>query len=317
MSTRWPVSACFLVEVLRQATFPGACHGQGFSWTKPQEREIALREKRVAKRLKLNGEWHHLASIDYEVYTQVDARFTAELSQFMDLFRAQFRSVFKGEVKVRRRPEVFVFSSQEGYQAQVKSSGRGWYRYRFDGQGRFTEHTLYTYVKDGSERKFRQFYHPILMHEGTHQILQELAGRNGIPHWFNEGLATYFQLWDLRLSSAENRKRRPGRLINAGDFLASHESEAMPGLRKLLAIEKWSPDDFGPETRANYSAAESLLLYLMNSDETFKLVNKLYAEVLAGRDPAGIMGETELERLESGWRGFIEKRLLPLARARS
>src|SRR5207249_8951814 len=43
--------------------------GGDFSWTREQEREIASRERRVARAESGGDDWFHIASRDYEVYT--------------------------------------------------------------------------------------------------------------------------------------------------------------------------------------------------------------------------------------------------------
>jgi len=84
----------------------------------------------------------------------------------MDIFREQFRGIFQRRVAIHRRPEVYVYSSQAGFKEKMNSSARGKYSYHYEG-GYFTEHSLFTYVEGKNDTRFLNFYHPILLHEGT------------------------------------------------------------------------------------------------------------------------------------------------------
>ena len=69
------------------------------------ESDLTIWEDTVAKRpdsfvarnnlARLGRKWTHVASRSYDVFTEGDARFAAEASLFMDLFREQFRTVAK------------------------------------------------------------------------------------------------------------------------------------------------------------------------------------------------------------------------------
>ncbi len=96
------------------------------SWTKPHLQEIARREKGASTATLLDRRWFHVSSRAYEAYSEVDARFTAELSLFMDLFHEQFRAVIKEPLRVKKRPEVFIYATQEAFKERLKSSARGW-----------------------------------------------------------------------------------------------------------------------------------------------------------------------------------------------
>ncbi len=295
-----------------------SAYGQlSISWTKPQLQEIARREKQVSSATVLDRKWFHVSSKDYEAYSEVDPRFTAELSLFMDLFHEQFRAVIKEPLRVKKRPQVFIYATQEGFKERLKSSARGWYRYRFGPDGEFTEHALFSYIEKPEEKKFLNFYHPILLHEGTHQVLQEVVGARDIPPWFGEGLATYFQLWDLRVAFDLNQKRRPLRLINSGDFYQSWKDRGFPSLAELqgLTSSEWDADDMGPIAKRHYSAGESLFIFLMASEAGLKEVMTCLRQLVEGRTPEIGSRSRDAERIEKEWRTLVEKRLAPLARA--
>ena len=283
----------------------GPARADDFAWDQKAETEISRREKAVGKVDRIEEHWFHVTTARYEVYSQVDARFTAELSLFMDLLRERFGAVIKGSDKADRKADVFVYDSQAKFKARVKSSARGYYRYTYDGNGKFTEHALYSYVAREEERTFTKFWTPILLHEGTHQILRERVGcRPRIPKWFDEGLANYFELWDLRRTPAQNLEARSGRVVNSDTFKTSFEKDTFIDLDALLSLDDkaWDADDFGPVTKGHYASAETLFVTLMADPGTRKLVGNMYDAVFAGTDPADALDARTRKKLKASWR---------------
>jgi hypothetical protein len=129
----------------------------GFAWGPAEEKEIAKREKKADSVHALDLDWTHVPGRTYEVHSEVDARFTAELSVFLDTFHDAFEKIWKSPVLVAKRPEVFVYSSQERFEARLKSKARGWYRCRWEGDGSFSEHALYSYAASAAEKDFTHF----------------------------------------------------------------------------------------------------------------------------------------------------------------
>ncbi len=284
---------------------------EDWKWDANSEKEIARRLKTVQKVDRLDATWFHVSTARYEIHTQVDANFTAECSLFMDRFRDQLAGVFKGPDRVNRKADVFIFDSQAKFKALLNSSARGWYKFAFDGKGTFTEHALYTYIASAKERSFAKFYRPILLHEGTHQILREHAGARGkLPKWFDEGLATYFQLWDLGKTAAQNLDGRAAAgVVNKEYFKTSFEQKTFPSLDALLEIKDadWAKDDFGPITKGHYAAVESLMVFLMSDAKERKRVAQMYEAAIAGEDPGELLDAKERKRLAEPWLQFAKK----------
>ncbi len=134
-----------------------------------------------------------------------------------------------------------------------------------------------------------------------------------------EGLATYFQLWDLRVAFDLNQKRRPLRLINSGDFHQSWKDWGFPPLAELqgLTSSEWDPDDMGPIAKRHYSAVESLFIHLMASEAGRKEMTACLRDLVEGRTPEIGSRPGDADRIEKEWRTQVEKRLVPLARASS
>ncbi len=279
----------------------GVARADEIGWSREQKKELAKREKAARTKTAL------------DVYAQVDPVFAAELSMFMDLLYEQFQQLFPGTNLVGKRPEVYVFAAEQDFKTKLNSGGRGFYRYRFEADGKFSEHALYTFVEKPEEKSFARFYHPILMHEGTHQVLRERFGKTEIPPAFNKGLATFFQLWKLGRPAGENVEGRADAVINREEFVAYWERGQRKSIRDLLSIKtlaEWDPDSWGPRTKAHYAAVEGWFLFLMSSSSGRKTVKAWWDEIAAGRDPLGKMKDSEVAKLEAQVGEFVARRVL-------
>jgi hypothetical protein len=124
-------------------------------------------------------------------------------------------------------------------------------------------------------------------------------------------MATYFQLWNLNLSNAENQKQRLSVLVNRPKFVESFKAGRLTRFADLLVLkpEGWDPDNFGPIGWGQYASVESLFLALMGDAAGQKLVKQCWDEVLAGRDPAGILKPAQIAKIEAARNRFVDETL--------
>src|SRR5690606_38874256 len=112
--------------------------------------------------------------------------------------------------------------------------------------------------RENGEAGWDSFYKPILLHEGAHQLLHELTGRRNLPVWFDEGLATFFQAWDVHLPVEESlaQQRRKGYALDVLE--AAWREDRLVPLGRLIRLDwaAWSADGFGPGTDLHYAEAE-------------------------------------------------------------
>lgn len=154
----------------------------------------------------------------------------------------------------------------------------------------------------------------ILAHEGLHQFLS-VTGRDRIPAWINEGLACYFESFDLDLASG-----RPA-------FDPRNNTLRMPALRKALAADSLIPLREVLATNAglavhqksqhvySYYAQEwSLILFLLHSPMSNpyyagfrKLLNELGTEAMKRKTNAYLATDTDgtLSRGESVFEAYV------------
>jgi len=293
------------------------------AWSAADETEIA---RRAAKALPVRArgrDWQRAQGASITVFSEVDARFSAEASLFMDRLRERFQGVFSGERRVDRRPDLYVFADRAGFEAEVKAKARGWYRYEHEGANRFREHALYTFVDAPAERRLEAFPRSILVHEGTHMLVRELLGTEKIPPWLDEGLATYFQLWRLGETNEANLEGRRLRLVRGKDLKAARAEGRLPSLAALLDRARepgpklWNRDDFGPIGHADYAAAEALMVYLMDDPKRRKLVSRALDLARGGDDPRAALvggGAKAAAALEAAWLAYVDEVLAPVVK---
>jgi hypothetical protein len=279
---------------------------QGWRWDKAQRKRLETLVKEVAKG---DAFPYVLEGDHWRVETEISAAFTAELSVFMDAFFESFDELLAGldaKAQVDRKPTVQVFASNGAYAAAGhNAANRGYYTYKWDGAGAFTSLHLHTFVKADSEREFSRFYHPILLHEGTHVLLRRLFGKVAAPKWFDEGIAAWFQFYDLRASVKANRKTRYRRSFYLTKGHLKRAVQKGPTLAALMALtdKTWDPDSMGPLASEHYALGESLIDLMLSNKKGAQAFKLVFARVLAEESPA--LPEAEAEALEPRWRRHL------------
>lgn len=289
----------------------------GWKWRPSEEAEIARREKKADTVTAIGSTWFHVSGKSYEVHTAVSPRFTAEVSEHLDVFREHVEHIFSSPILADRRPVAYVYEDHAtflGKATAMKIPGaRAFFDSRHEKGNHFTELALYAFVNGDRERDFAQFPRSVLQHELTHGILQEHVGGRFIPEWFNEGLACYFELWDIRHGVDENLRRRlehHSHCQHLADYLDKGLIPSLPGLMALSSVKAFVvPAAMGPQTYAHYAASEALFLFLMKDAAGRTIVTKLYEEVLAGRDPAKIFERDSMNKLDAEWHSFMTKKM--------
>ncbi|RMG16809.1 MAG: hypothetical protein D6731_05330 [Planctomycetota bacterium] len=273
--------------------------GAEWRWSARERKQIAALEARVEKGKDFP---FRLEGRRWNVETAVSARFTAELALFMDSFSDAFDGLMKeldAEPLVERKPTVQVYASRADYAKQHTNGSRGYYRYRWDADGRFTELHLYTFVEWPREREFSRFYHPILLHEGTHVLLRVRLGKAANVKWLDEGTATWFQFYDLRASVKANRKTRARRSTFRKDLARALAKG--PRLSDLLSLGPltFNPDGMGPKALEHYGLAESFVDFLLSSRRGAEVYKQAFHRLREGKVP--LLEPALVARLEGPW----------------
>lgn len=152
---------------------------------------------------------------------------------------------------------------------------------------------------------FSNFPYAIIQHEATHAMLRRYVGMNtyqkqpnGVqkdkfPVFINEGCATYFENWDLRLSRKKNKAPgRIGHLCNRR-YLVRNRLKNRNGkpfdLKAYIdlinvgtGLGHWAPDDGGPETAMNYAVAQTFGYFLINNKTGRRVFRKMMDKLYKG-----------------------------------
>jgi len=157
----------------------------------------------------------------------------------------------------------------------------------------------------------------ILAHEGLHQYL-EVTGRSRIPAWINEGLACYFESFDLDAGNRPvfNPRRNYLRTPGLRDALAA---DALIPLSEILATSAGiAVQQKGRHTRSYYSQEWSLILFLLEDPLTNRyhagfrrLLDELGSDDMRRKGRAYLAADTdgELSYGEAVFRAYVTEDL--------
>jgi len=210
------------------------------------------------------------------------------------------------------RWDVTVYKTQAEYLANVKdapewSAGLHWVDVAKPGWPMLYVATYPCNVAAGQEVDFvRNFPRPVLQHEAAHAMLQKFAGRSfEIPVFVNEGCASYFETWNLRVQkpSAQERSarfRRSHHLYSVIRQLAT-EPGWRPALAPQLALthETWEQGDIG----LHYGLAEAFIDYLLLEKERREVFRRMLERVYKRQKV--VLEAAEVQKLEPGWQQHL------------
>ena len=262
----------------------------------------------------------------YQVRTKISPQYALQMAILMDEFYRKFTAIFKDQINQPGSPQLYVFPDMTTYRGYVASLGfdPGWSagiyvpsKKILVGQRSQGEKTLKEILfHEGTHQLLHAYtYRPCSKceraHDGTRQFLHAFTGQRPIPPWFNEGVATNFQTWDLTLGAQENVKTN----ILKSEWLPIAASAVRQqrhyDLRKLTDIsnQAWSAT---ADPQLNYAMAWSLVNYLLKNTSTrdIRLFNAILAAIRSGQDVYQAMTPLVRKKLEAGWHEDLKTRVL-------
>lgn len=296
---------------------------KGISFEKYQGLSEEDRQKLIKRYVKKGDDYWNVCVGNYLVHSDISAERALAIAVKMDEFHRRFTKLFKGSFKIKERPQLYVTKTKEGYHAAVSKwfKGRmgapGWSAGLFAVSGR--RFALFSYSRDDEDQ-----FCETLFHEGTHQLMRFYLGRS-CPVWFNEGMATNLETWDVSLSTDRNiaeeiwKSRRPMLLYamatgknNAGGQTLSVKASGKPNLGKLMDIthEQWSA---AKNPSANYAQAWGIVNFLITHGPTSqKYMSKLLL-AFRGLRPIGkvIISSRDRDALIEHWNRYITEVIVP------
>lgn len=288
--------------------------------------------KTMVKEVKTNAD----GSFEYDgpswvVQTYHSPRFTVQVSQYMEMFTDIFMVAFQFQKESDLKdfkPRMIVFASESAYQALVQVPGSaGVFMPMFRTEktsGKLVDAklTLATYYSSVEKEPSFDKKAPlgVIQHEATHCLLQKIYGSQRIPVWLNEGTATYYESWNIRLkiseddTSSANVKARDDRRKHswrpmAMQYFTKRKNGELPRLDYLTSLttgKEWNVDGMGDETSYNYCIAESFMDYLMNSKNRRPFLYAIMQRLHDG-EKVIITPEEQLQH-EKDWLQFLNEK---------
>ncbi len=298
-----------------------------WAWEEDELKKIASTEKKLKKDEK--GYWTREKG-EYIVKTNISPRFTAELCLYMDFFFKAFPKIFvvpaAGDMKVRLR--VFIHRTRAQY---LRASGAppwsgGVHKASFGGGWPILEVHAFPWrePKDREIDFCKDFNRGVLQHEGAHAMFRKYSGRNRIPVFFNEGCATYFEAWNLRVTTPTKKERQErflrGFHLRALQAKCRQNPDYKPDLQQCLNFDSasWGTG----EISLHYALAESFADFLLSTKKgrkTFReMVEATYKRVSRKIAVKQLLEPKQVKKLEPAWHEHIKKLMaeLPEGRAR-
>lgn len=266
-----------------------------------EEKQIDAAKRHVRK----EDRYFTLSYGNYKVYTDIEPLYALRMTVLMDDFYNRFAKVFKGKFKREFQPEVFVLKTRESYNNTLLDETRGYVDAGWSA-GMYIPRKKALFA-DGSYGEDTLI--SILFHEGTHQLVHSFMG-SSVPVWFNEGLATNFESWDLQRSPDNNQANAIYTSNRVNSLLESYPDK---GFKKFSRLAEISGREWSASTNPtpNYASAWCTVNFLLSCDDGRKLMNNLVKIFRKGKRQDKILNEKTNLVIEQKVNEYIETRLVP------
>lgn len=218
----------------------------------------------------------------------------------LEQFRETFRLLF-GNLKVNAPipTNVVVFKNDAAYKPFKPKRADGKLDTEIAGYFQPGEDVNYiTLSVDGPDRET----YGTIFHEYVHFIIETNFGKTEVPSWFNEGLAEYYQTFEI----ADDIRVKLG-LPQSGHLDLLQRSSLIP-LDQLLAVTSYQLHQTGGHSRnIFYAESWALIHYLIQSGKSESL-DKFLKLLVAGTEPETAFQnafQTSYAKMESDLRRYI------------
>jgi len=221
-----------------------------------------------------------------------------KLEQFRETFRLLFGSL---NLSSPIPTNVVVFKDAAAYRPFKPKRADG--KTDADVAGYFQTSEDVNYITLSASGGDRDVYGTIF-HEYVHFIIDTNFGKSEVPQWFNEGLAEYYQTFEI----ADDIRVKLG-LPQAGHLQLLQQNQLMP-IAKLLAVTNYQLRESGGHSRSIfYAQSWALVHYIIQTGRSGALEKYLKA-VTSGTDPAAAFQEvfqTTYSKTEADLRRYVDR----------
>ena len=275
-----------------------------------------LSEKKKAKLLKkyvkkdnATNAWK-VGLDSYEVSSTISAENAIKTAVIMDEFCMRFTEVFVGKFLIKDSPKLFVYNNNKEYAAALAKIpvAAGWSAAMFVTQRRGSK---YSYSLYGSKEQGEEIMYSSMFHEGAHHLLRFYVGKTEIPVWYNEGVATNFETWNVEKSAVRNINDEIWVSTRAGALYNMIVEGKRPKLKELLALtpKKWNTSQ---DPHRNYAMAWGFVNSLLTEGKNGqKLFNAIMVGLRKGKSFYDILSKSNRKKLNEIWESYLDNTITP------
>lgn len=297
-----------LVHILFSLVLSYIAYAKSIDYSEYINLEDNKKEKLIKKHVKLLKDGRFTVNIsNYQVYSDASAEIALRYAILMDHFHRRFKKIFKKKFKITKRPKLFVMKDQKSYSASIYqfTNGRinaGWSAgmYVYFGNKR----ALFGNMRFGEKQLIST-----LFHEGTHQLLHSYIGHN-IPIWFNEGIATNFQTWQIERSVKQNVSRALFLTRYHQALKEIYPNRGYVHFEKLSSIssKEWLE---ASKPQANYASAWVAINAMLSTTNGKKFFNNMIKGLRAGKSFKKIMPLKTRKKFLTFLENYIKDTITP------
>jgi hypothetical protein len=253
------------------------------------------------------GHYHRVTLRTYVVHCDAGAETAVRMAVLMDDFHRRFSAVFRRKFRVRERPALYVLKDPASYARAYAVFSEG---------GKAPEWATGMFVVRGKRSALFGLMSPdeaaltrVLFHEGTHQLLYGYTGRF-LPVWFNEGVATNFETWEIARATDNNVANALHASGRADVAARIYPDKGYVPFRKLTAISRRAWHD-AEDPGANYASAWAAVNFLLSTKGGQGFFNRLLGGYRAGRAQDTVLPPAVAADLEKRVNAYVEQTVVP------
>jgi len=210
------------------------------------------------------NDWLQVRTKNFNLIGNASEKDIRKVATKLEQFRESFRLVFtKTNVNSPIPTNVVVFKNDNSYKNFKPKRADGKIDNNIAGYFQPGEDVNYITLSTGGE--IADVYGTIF-HEYVHFVIDTNFGKSDVPPWFNEGLAEYYQTFEIE----DDQKVKLG--LPQGNHLALLQQTKLIPLETLFGINNYSLGQNGNHSRSIfYAQSWALIHYLIQSGKSESL----------------------------------------------
>jgi len=228
----------------------------------------------------------------------------------MDDFYEKFSKIFKGKFKNTQKPLLYCLPTKTKYKNEISQYSKGyidagWSAGMFISRG--DDGALFADFSVGAEVQ------ETLFHEGTHQLFSSYTGGANVPIWFNEGLATNFESWEIQRSAIQNLHRTLFDSDRRYILFQLYDEKSLLPLDELFKMSSstWSESS---KPQNNYALAWLMVNTLLLEEQGKKILDQWMTGFRQNKTLEQMMNQKLNDHITAMIHDHYRKVLLPLHR---